>query len=129
MPSTKTASTADGAGRIHKLSKTGTVARVVANAARGNSGDGAPALDATFQTINGMAVDLDRSLLYVGDSDAQRIRTIDLSTGFIRISPESLLATSVATQISWTFGRRWRSCSLAPLSPGPSESFPNPTAP
>jgi streptogramin lyase len=61
----------------------GVLAHVAGTGKSGFSGDGGPALKATFNGPKGIAVGLDKAV-YVVDTENQAIRRIDLSAGTIR---------------------------------------------
>lgn len=60
----------------------GEVTRVAGTGARGFSGDGGPALAATFSGVYALAFHAGQ--LYIADLDNRRIRAVDLSTGLVR---------------------------------------------
>ncbi len=83
---------ADGAGnlyfnsacQIRMLLKTGTVKTVVGNGNCAYGGENGPALDAQLQFPQGLAYDL-TGYLYIADSDNNRIRKVNLSSGVITL--------------------------------------------
>jgi sugar lactone lactonase YvrE len=62
--------------------RTGEVTRVAGTGAKGFSGDGGPALDATFGGIYAIAFHGEH--MYLADLDNRRIRAVDLTTGLVR---------------------------------------------
>ncbi len=62
--------------------KTGTISLVAGTGAKGNSGDGGPALKATFNGPKELAVD-PAGNLFIVDTENQTIRRIDIKTGII----------------------------------------------
>jgi uncharacterized protein (TIGR03437 family) len=86
---------ADGSGslflidgtRIRKISATGLITTVAGDSSSGYSGDGGPAVNATFCSPSGIVVDGSGSV-YIGDSQAARVR---------RISADGIITTVVGT--------------------------------
>ncbi len=73
-----------GNQRIRKIDKaTGIISTIAGTGATGFSGDGAPALNATFNGPYFMCFDNMRNCLYFSDYWNYRIRSIDMSTGLI----------------------------------------------
>src|SRR5271165_6471949 len=68
---------------VFKLDQKGIVTRVAGNSRTGYSGDGGPALSATFNTASGLAVDATGNI-YVADLINRRIR---------RVSPAGIVTT------------------------------------
>jgi trimeric autotransporter adhesin len=70
-------------GKIFKMdSANGRISRVAGNGKRGFSGDGGPALDASFLLVKSIALD-SAGNLFVADVENCRIRRIDRATGII----------------------------------------------
>jgi sugar lactone lactonase YvrE len=63
--------------------RSGIITTVAGNGRRGFSGDGGPAVDATFNRPHVLTLD-PKGDLVIGDSFNQRIRRVDRRTGFIR---------------------------------------------
>lgn len=61
---------------------TGTISTVAGTGERGFSGDGGPAVEATFNRPHSIALD-GKGSLYVADIGNHRIRQVDLSTGIV----------------------------------------------
>lgn len=61
--------------RVRKVSTAGIISTVAGNGTNGYSGDGGPAVNASFANVNGMAVDA-AGTIYVADSGNARIRKI-----------------------------------------------------
>lgn len=68
------------------------------NNAWGNDNDGGLASSARFQEPRGVAIDVERNLLYVSDQSTRRIRQINLAT---RIVTHRLTCTGVVTMLSY----------------------------
>ncbi len=69
--------------RIRKIdAATGTIATIAGSDLRADSGDGGPAIAASFMTPSGVAVDAIGNV-YVVDMEAYRVRKIDAGTGII----------------------------------------------
>jgi hypothetical protein len=66
---------------IRKISG-GIISTIAGTGATGYSGDGGPALNATFSTLKGLATDSQNNL-YIADASNNAIRMIDVSTGYI----------------------------------------------
>lgn len=78
--------------RIVKLTPDGELSVVAGDGTRGFSGDGGPATQAQLHYPGGLAFDSARDLLYIADTENQRIRTVD-AQGIIRtIAGQSLRA-------------------------------------
>jgi DNA-binding beta-propeller fold protein YncE len=70
--------------RIRKFDPaTGTVTAFAGTGKRGFSGDGGPALQATFDGVYCIAFNVPGDKLYVDDLENRRIRMIDMSTGVV----------------------------------------------
>ncbi|MCD6018582.1 MAG: hypothetical protein K0S53_1703 [Bacteroidetes bacterium] len=67
---------------IRKISTGGTISLVAGNGTPGFSGDGGPATSAQLDRACGVAVDVAGNV-YICDADNNRIRKVDVSTGFI----------------------------------------------
>lgn len=65
-------------------SKTGRIQTVVGSGVPGYSGDGGPALQASFGGIYGLSLDRAGKTLFLADLDNRRIRAVDLKTGVVR---------------------------------------------
>lgn len=65
-----------GTRRIRKINTAGIITTIAGNGAIGFSGDGAPATNASFNYVAGLAFDA-AGVLYIADRDNHRIRTID----------------------------------------------------
>lgn len=72
-----------GNRRIRKITPAGVITTIAGNGARGHAGDGGNALNASFATVNGLAVDAAGNV-YVTDTPAQRVR---------KITPAGLIST------------------------------------
>jgi sugar lactone lactonase YvrE len=74
------------ANRIRRIDANGTITTVAGNGTRGFSGDGGPALQASYSIhdsdTGALAVDAAGNI-YLGDYDNNRIRRIDVQTGVI----------------------------------------------
>jgi DNA-binding beta-propeller fold protein YncE len=70
------------AHRIRRLDPDGRLVTVAGSRFPGFSGDGGPAIDASFRSPAGLA--LSNGVLYIADSGNHRIRAIDLPTGTIQ---------------------------------------------
>jgi len=79
----------DGTGRVRKVSVSGSISTVGGNGNSGFSGDGGPALNATFNNLQAIAVDVNGNI-YVSDTTNNRIRVIQGSAPF-RVQPGSLV--------------------------------------
>lgn len=72
-----------GNNRVRRIdADTGMIRTVAGSGQSGFGGDGGPATAALLNNPNGIAVD-GRGRLYIADSNNQRIRAVDLSTGII----------------------------------------------
>lgn len=72
-----------GQGKIFEMdSVNGTISRVAGNGKNGFSGDGGPAVDASFFSLKSIAVDSARNI-FVADVEECRVRRIDHATGII----------------------------------------------
>jgi trimeric autotransporter adhesin len=65
------------------LLKTGTIKTVAGNGTPGYSGDGGPAIQASMNSPQGVAVDLASKSLWISDTFNGAIRRVDLRTGII----------------------------------------------
>lgn len=69
---------------VRKLSAAGVVTKIAGTVCAGGAGgDGGPALSATFWGPTGLALDEVNQRLYVGEVYNNRVRMIDLRTGFV----------------------------------------------
>ncbi|MBE2290092.1 MAG: T9SS type A sorting domain-containing protein [Chitinophagaceae bacterium] len=75
---------AEGGGgrKVRKITPAGIISTVAGTGSPGSSGDGGPATNATFRTINSLCID-DLGNIFVADLDDNRIRKIDAVTGII----------------------------------------------
>ena len=64
--------------RIWKYTTSGSLTRIAGSATSGFSGDGGPAIQATFSGIDGICVDA-QGVIYIDDSRNTRIRKVDTS--------------------------------------------------
>ncbi|GAA4460974.1 hypothetical protein GCM10023093_04750 [Nemorincola caseinilytica] len=64
--------------RVRRVGTSGTITTIAGTGANGYSGDGGPAVSATFRKPLGIAVD-DEGNVYVGDADNYRIRRISVA--------------------------------------------------
>ncbi|MEP7157113.1 MAG: dockerin type I domain-containing protein [Betaproteobacteria bacterium] len=72
-----------GGNRIRRIDHaTGFIDTIAGNGTQGFSGDGGPAIDATFNTPRSVTLDATGGLL-IADSSNARVRRIDLTTGMI----------------------------------------------
>lgn len=62
---------------------TGIITTVAGNGTFGDTGDGAPATNATISGVYGIAVDRARHALYLCDTDNNRVRKVNLANGVI----------------------------------------------
>ena len=62
--------------RVRMIDVNGTISTVAGNGSAGSSGDGGPAMSATFQGPMGVTVD-DAGNIYIADMSANRIRKVD----------------------------------------------------
>jgi sugar lactone lactonase YvrE len=69
-------------GRILKVDPKGILTRIGGTGKKGHSGDGGPALDATFNGMHGLAVTPDGTI-YAADTWNNRVRKIDPKTGIV----------------------------------------------
>lgn len=67
---------------VHKLDSKGNITRIAGTGAKGLTGDGAAATEATLNGPKGVAVSKD-GMLYLADTENHVIRKIDLKTGII----------------------------------------------
>lgn len=71
--------------RIHRIDlRSRALTTIAGTGERGCSGDGGPALQATFSGTFAIALDPNERTLYVADLGNRRIRAIDLKTGVVR---------------------------------------------
>ncbi len=94
----------DGSRRVRRMAATGAITTVAGSGAIGFSGNGGPAASASFRAPEWLALDEERSLLYVSDRVANQVRVIDLRSGtishFAGILPSSPLLPSAADSFS-----------------------------
>jgi uncharacterized protein (TIGR03437 family) len=76
-------------GCIRKISRTGIITTVAGGGSWGGSGDGGPAIRATFTNASGLAVDRNGNL-YIADTHNHRIRRVLGSMPFL-VEPSGLL--------------------------------------
>jgi sugar lactone lactonase YvrE len=70
--------------RIREVSlKTGTIKTVAGDGTPGYSGDGGPAIQASLNSPQGVAIDLASKSLWISDSFNAAVRRVDLQTGII----------------------------------------------
>jgi sugar lactone lactonase YvrE len=69
-------------GRIHRVDSDGDLARIAGDGSKSYTGDGGPAIDATFNGMHNCAITSDDQLL-VADSWNHCVRRIDLASGKI----------------------------------------------
>jgi hypothetical protein len=70
--------------RVRKFDpKSGTIAAFAGTGAKGYSGDGGPALQASFTGIYSLAFNFPPTKLYLADLENRRIRVIDMQTGIV----------------------------------------------
>ena len=67
-----------GNRRVRKIATNGTITTIAGNGNAGFGGDGGPATSASFQSLNGLVLDVDGNL-YISDSFNNRIRKVDNS--------------------------------------------------
>lgn len=71
--------------RVRRISaKTGLIQTLAGTGVAGYSGDGGPALQASFGGIYGLSLDRSGNTLFLADLDNRRIRAVDLKTGLVR---------------------------------------------
>ena len=68
--------------RVYKLSNNGALSIVAGNGERGFSGDGGPAIEASFSGVRAVAVD-GEGTLFVIDMNNHRIRRVDAESGIV----------------------------------------------
>jgi sugar lactone lactonase YvrE len=71
-----------GGGRVHRIDTDGNLARIAGDGSKSYTGDGGPAIDATFNGMHNGAVTNDDQLL-IADSWNHCVRKIDLASGKI----------------------------------------------
>lgn len=93
----------EGAGvRVRQVNAaTGIISTIAGTGLSGYSGDGGPAISATFRATAGLAFDASGSL-YIADSQNQLIRKITATNG--AISPNSIISTVAGTPPSSQYG-------------------------
>jgi photosystem II stability/assembly factor-like uncharacterized protein len=69
--------------RVLKIDGSGRVSVLAGSGAPGSGGNGGPAAEATLNTPGDLALDPARNILYISDTGAHAVRTIDLATGTI----------------------------------------------
>jgi len=73
-----------GNNRVRKIeARTGRIIAFAGTGTKGYSGDGGPALKATFGNVYCLAFDASRQNLYLDDLDNHRIRKVSLKTGIV----------------------------------------------
>ena len=87
-----------GGGRVHRIDTEGNLSRIAGDGSQSYSGDGGPAIDATFNGMHNGAVTSDDQLL-IADSWNHCVRKIDLASGKI----DTIIGTG-RRRIRW---RRW----------------------
>ncbi|MFN7935784.1 MAG: hypothetical protein U0R19_20815 [Bryobacteraceae bacterium] len=70
-----------GFGRVSRLRADGSVEIVAGSGSAGDAGDEGPAVDASFQSIDGLAVDKS-GILYISDRVSNRVRVVGNGTVF-----------------------------------------------
>lgn len=88
-----------GYRRVRVISSLGLISTLAGTGFEGNSGDGGPGLQATFQRTSRIALDSVRNRLFVGDPGANRVRVVDLSTRIITAAA-GLASMGAATSFS-----------------------------
>jgi hypothetical protein len=73
----------NGNARVRKVSLNGTITTIAGTGATGYSGDGAAATSATFNSMKGIAVDVDKNV-YICDAGNNVIRKITVANGNIQ---------------------------------------------
>ena len=68
---------------VEAVPSTSLITTVAGTGAAGYSGDGGQAVLAQLNTAHGVAVDVARNFLYIGDQASNRVRQVDLATGII----------------------------------------------
>ena len=68
--------------RVYKVSNTGSVSVVAGNGEKGLSGDGGPAVEASFSGVRAVAMDNEGNL-FVVDMNNHRIRRVDAASGVV----------------------------------------------
>jgi len=72
-----------GNARVRRIDgRTGIITTLAGNGIRGYSGDGGPATEASITNPYGLTVD-SRDNVYIADTENQRIRRVDITTGII----------------------------------------------
>ena len=69
--------------RVRRIDPTGIISTVAGNGLTGFSGDGGPALNASFNKANDIALDRQGLNLYIADTGNNRVRQVNLTTGNI----------------------------------------------
>lgn len=81
--------------RIRRVSRDGILSTVAGNGRRGFTGDGGPALEASFNAPFGLAFDRNGNL-YVSDSNNDRVRVLPVGATSFSATPTSFAFTSAA---------------------------------
>lgn len=71
-----------GGGRVHRIDASGSLSRIAGDGSKSYTGDGGPAIDATFNGMHNGAVTSDDQLL-IADSWNHCVRSIELANGEI----------------------------------------------
>jgi uncharacterized protein (TIGR03437 family) len=69
--------------RVRRIDPSGVITTVAGNGLAGFSGDGGPALNASINSPNDIALDRQGLFLYIADTGNHRVRQVDLTSGTI----------------------------------------------